>query len=305
LLDRFANLIVGCSPIPDLGNSEVADTDPIPSEQSETEPDESRIRGDVSGIVFGENGPIHEALVRQQATENKIWMDSNGKFLLEGLWNDEPVTVTAWAEGYFVGWVEDALSAAPPLTIQLHRYYSYDNPDYDWFSHEGDQGSLGCSHCMPCYEEWQADAHSQSASNERFLSMYNGTDLDGNQSPTTRFATDRDYGRFPLRPESGEPYFGPGYKLDFPESSGNCATCHVPAQAAHPGFAYASDPNDAEGIEVEGIFCEFCHKIGDVILNPATGRPYPNMPGVLSMRLYRPEGEDQLFSGILMTSLAG
>ncbi|MGD2205613.1 MAG: hypothetical protein PVH17_02435, partial [Anaerolineae bacterium] len=49
----------------------------------------------------------------------------------------------------------------------------------------------------------------------------------------------------------------------------------------------------------EGVFCEFCHKVGSVYLNPATGLPYNNAPGVLSMRLYRPEtgGAEQLFFG--------
>jgi len=67
--------------------------------------------------------------------------------------------------------------------------------------------------------------------------------------------------------------------------------------AAKPNMAYAADPALASGIELEGVFCEFCHKIGDVILDPATGLPYPNMPGVLSMRLYRPEEGQQLFFG--------
>jgi hypothetical protein len=67
--------------------------------------------------------------------------------------------------------------------------------------------------------------------------------------------------------------------------------------AAKPGMAYAADPSLATGIELEGVFCEFCHKIGDVILDPTTGLPYPNMPGVLSMRLYRPEEGQQLFFG--------
>jgi hypothetical protein len=85
--------------------------------------------------------------------------------------------------------------------------------------------------------------------------------------------------------------------LDFPDTDGNCAACHVPAAAAKPGGAYAADPNHLSTIESEGVFCEFCHKIGDVTLDPVTGLPYPNMPGVLSMRLYRPEADQQIFFG--------
>ena len=150
---------------------------------------------------------------------------------------------------------------------------------------------------MPAYTEWLDDAHSQSAVNPRFLTMYNGTDVHGNQSPPTRYACSPDYGCFPLPPDPTQPYYGPGYKLDFPSTAGNCAACHVPAPAARPGMAYAVDPNLVSGVEAEGVFCEFCHKIGDVTLNPSTGLPYPNMPGVLSLRLYRPEEGQQLFFG--------
>jgi hypothetical protein len=251
----------------------------------------------VYGYVSDENGPIEAALVREKATENKTVTGGDGSFIMNGLDITSPVTITAWAEGYFVGWVEDAISQPQPITINLKRYYTYDNPDYDWFSLEGVDGSLSCSHCMPCYQEWQEDAHSQSAVNPRFLTMYNGTDVQGNQSPLTRFGYSRDYGSFPLRPDPSQPYYGPGYKLDFPNTAGNCATCHIPAQAAHPGLVYAADPNHAKDIELEGTFCEFCHKIGAVILNPDTQLPNRNMPGILSMRLFRPEGEDQLFFG--------
>jgi hypothetical protein len=61
----------------------------------------------------------------------------------------------------------------------------------------------------------------------------------------------------------------------------------------------AADMNDLQGVEAEGVFCEFCHKVGSVYLDPASGLPYNNAPGVLSMRLYRPEagGAEQLFFG--------
>jgi len=250
----------------------------------------------ISGILTDADSPVAGATVRVRATDNKTTTTADGSFTLSGLTATTPVSVTAWAEGYFVGWT----SAAPgpePVTITLNPYYTTDNPNYGWFSMEGTEGSKSCGHCMPAYPEWQADAHSQSAANPRFLTMYNGTDVYGNQSPPTRYGYSRDYGSFPLRPDPNQPYYGPGYKLDFPNTAGNCATCHVPAAAAKPGRAYAADPNQLSSIEAEGVFCEFCHKIGDVTLDPATGLPYPNMPGVLSMRLYRPEEGKQLFFG--------
>ncbi len=251
----------------------------------------------ISGTVLDENGPVAGATVRVRATDNKTTSAADGSFVLSGLEASVPVSVTAWAEGYFVGWIS-ATPGLEPVTVTVKRYYTTDNPDYTWFSMEGAEGSKSCGHCMvDHYAEWLADAHSQSAVNPRFLTMYNGTDVHGNPSPPTRYGYSRDYGSFPLRPDPNQPYYGPGYKLDFPDTAGNCAACHVPAAAAKPGRAYAADPNHLSGIETEGIFCEFCHKIGDVTLDSATGLPYLNMPGVLSMRLYRSEGEQVLFFG--------
>jgi hypothetical protein len=247
------------------------------------------------GFVRVEGLPVEGASVRVQATTIKTSTAHDGSFTLYVSGNDS-ITVTAWAGGYYVGW-NKAPPGADPIVITLIPYYATDNPDYDWFSHEGVSGSESCSHCMPSFNEWKADAHSQTAVNPRFLTMYNGTDVYGNRSPATRYGYSRDYGRFPLPPDPTKPYYGPGYKIDFPGTAGNCAACHVPSQAAKPGKAYAADPNEAEGVDREGVHCEFCHKIGDIKLDPATGLPYSNMPGVLSMRLYRPAKDQQLFFG--------
>lgn len=251
----------------------------------------------VCGVVLDDDVPVAGATVRIRATNNKTTTATDGSFTLGGLRASVPVSVTAWADAYYVGWTS-ATPGTEPVTITIRPYYTTDNPDYTWFSMEGAEGSKSCGHCMvDHYAEWLEDAHSQSAVNPRFLTMYNGTDVQGNQSPLTRRGYSRDYGSFPLRPDPSEPYYGAGYKLDFPDTAGNCAACHVPAAAAKPGGAYAADPNQLSGIESEGVFCEFCHKIGDVTLDPATGLPYPNMPGVLSMRLYRSEGDEVLFFG--------
>ena len=288
-------LLVGCLP----EGRQTPTTDPgliasaaIPA-LSETPQDPDLIRG----WVEDKNGPLSGATVRQKTSGDYTLTDQDGYFELDTVLEDKPQTITAWSDGYFVGWFDVQPGQTGPITITLKPYYTYDNHEYDWFSAEGEDGSASCAHCMPCYSEWIEDAHSGSAVNPRFLSMYNGTDLTGNLSPPTRFTSSSDYGFIPLAPNPNEVYYGPGYKLDFPETAGNCAACHVPAQAAHPGLAYGADPNQAEGIELEGVFCEFCHKIGDVALDPQTQLPYPNMPGVLSIQLNRPAGEDQIFFG--------
>lgn len=254
----------------------------------------------VAGRVRDAHGPIPGARVRVQGTDLAAVAGADGRYVLRlpgATRRDRRLTVTAWAQGYYIGWTE-AAPGARDASITLTPYYTTDNPNYRWFSDGGVRGSGSCEHCMPGpYREWQGDAHSQSARNPRFLTMYLGTDVRGNASPPTRYAVSRDYGRTPLPPDPSKPYYGPGYKLDFPDTAGNCATCHAPVAAARPGHEYEVDPTRLAGVDAEGVSCELCHKVGEVALDPHTGLPQPNMPGVLSMRLYRPREGQNLFFG--------
>ena len=143
-------------------------------------------------------------------------------------------------------------------------------------------------------DEWRQDAHGLSAVNPRFLSMYFGTDLTGRKSPPTQFSRNRDYGPVPLPPDPQKPYYGPGYKLDFPDSDGNCGSCHIPIAAV--GSPYGVNPDDMPEAAEEGVSCDFCHKIWDVRLQQ-DGLPAANRPGVLSIEFRRPETGHQLFMG--------
>lgn len=271
----------------------------------------------ISGVVRDADGPVFGAVVRIQNTENKTTTAEDGTFTLGGITTTELVTVTAWAPGYYVG-AATTIPGTGPITITLKPHYTTDNLDYEWFSFEGIKGSASCALCHPSYAEWKADAHSQSAVNPRFLTMYKGTDVHGNQSPPTRYGPSG-----VLPPDPDEPYYGPGYKLDFPDRAGRCAACHTPlaesaplqtcawlgchteqraeqTKATLPNYPYrlkGIDPTGLKGVAADGIACDFCHKIGDVILDPETQLPYPDRPGILSMRLYRPEEGQQLFFG--------
>jgi hypothetical protein len=264
----------------------------------------------IRGVVHDHHGPIEGALVRVQTTEIHTTTNQEGEFVLDGLGFIEPVSVTAWAPGYYIAAAQDVVPGVGEIEIQLEAHANSDHPDYAWLPseyHPGQGEDQGCAEChssrgtdlqfsLPV-DEWLEDAHSQAAVNPRFVSMYNGTDLSGNQSPPTRFASNRDYGSFPLRPDPTQPYYGPGYKLDFPETDGNCAACHTPAASVND--PYGVDPTRLEGVPAEGVPCDFCHKIWDVRLNPDTGMPYPNMPGVLSYEFRRPPEGHQFFAGPL------
>jgi len=228
------------------------------------------------GIVVDLEGtPVAGAVIRQQATTHATTSAADGSFVLSGLPQGISVTVTAWQAGYLVGWAE-VVPPASGVTIALKAHYTSDNPDYPWFSSNDPASPISCMHCMVAHPQWVNNAHGKAGTNPRFFSLYNGTDISGTQ------------------------VIGPGYKLDFPGTAGNCATCHAPAAAVRGSRTFmAADMNDLQGVEAEGVFCEFCHKVGSVYLNPATGLPYNNAPGVLSMRLYRPQtgGAEQLFFG--------
>jgi hypothetical protein len=272
-------------------------------------------QNEISGVVLDEKGvPLAGAVVRVKATDKFTSTNNDGKFRLTALRAGESYLLTAWAPGYYIGGGE--IEYAPGESnaeFVLTKHTDSDNPYYQWVSAFIQPGVKG-SNCEEChsaltpslsgeglvvkeslpFDEWMRDAHSQSAVNPRFLTMYTGADVNGNQSPITGYTNNRDYGRVPLRPDLTQPYFGPGYKLDFPETAGNCAACHAPAAAIND--PYGVDPTSVTSVGVEGVACDFCHKVWDVRLD-STGLPHPKMPGVLSFEFRRPPEGHQFFAG--------
>jgi hypothetical protein len=283
----------------------------------------------VSGIVYdGQGQPIAGAIVRLRASAHVTQTDSQGRFTLTDFPPALKVRVTAWADGYYVAgravWPWDR-----QVDLTLSPYAVPDNTAYSWIPPAIEERSvwemlstgarlapaawlardalffkvaeglaLGCKDCHGeiIYNQWARGAHALGFANPRFASMYNGADISGqHQSPPTRFSYNRDYGRFPLRPDPNRPYYGPGYKLDFPDTAGNCAACHLPAAAL--AAPYGADPNAVTGVDALGSHCDFCHKIAAVKLDPATELPSENMPGVLSLVMMRPSPEKQIFFG--------
>jgi hypothetical protein len=262
---------------------------------------------EIRGAVADERGrPIAGAIVRVQATAVAARTDSQGRFALEhepagnrSLLDDPPapVVLTAWKEGYLNG----ASEGDEEAVIVLKPVPSGDNDDYRWLSPDfpnlleradivfrkglvavtgneqlGSRFTRNCSNCHAdsAVAQWRTDAHSRAARNPIVLSMYNGTGADGRR------------GVFP------------GYRLDFPNSDGNCASCHAPLHAL--SSESGGDLNAVTGIARQGISCDFCHKVRDVELHPDGG-----FPGVLSMKLNRPAEGRQVFYGPYDDAVAG
>ncbi len=321
-MSRAQWALVGCIVLPALLVVLVACAD-------QTDRDSSvRLPTTISGTVVNADGPIAGAIVQVQGTPNRTTTDARGAFTLhgQGLGVPHVVTVTAWAEGHYIGWTNlDPRRPSPEdegIVITLRPLFDGDNHEYTWFSEEGVHGSASCGLCHREYPEWQADAHARAATNPRFTSMFRGTDVHGRRGQPTVFASD---GKSVLPPDPALPDTGPGFRLDNPDRAGTCATCHTPMAARIPttnscawsgchatGTADNAEvagvkpsirgvtPVGIEGIGLEGIGCEFCHKIREVILDPGTGLPYADMPGILSLRLARPQEDgQQVFFGTL------
>jgi len=274
-------------------------TSPAPLPAVTPAPSTPLTPGTISGRVVDQDGrPLAGAQVSIQAATRTTLTDGEGRFSLTGLEDSKPLTVSAWKDAYYCAAQESVAPPASGVHLVLRLVQTTDNPAYAWVPPTGENS---CYSCKPGVTQvWlDNDIHGKSAVNPRFLSMYNGTDLQGNQSPPTRFVEVRDYGRVPLAPDPTRPYFGPGYRLDFPTATGNCAACHIPGAAVDN--PYGIDPNQAGGADQFGIHCDFCHKIGGVVVDPQTGLPYSEMPGVLSLEMRRPFPEDaqryQLFFG--------
>jgi len=226
----------------------------------------------VSGVVVDETGvPVTSAVVRERTKAPSTMTAEDGTFTLTGLVEGNEIVVTAWKELFYPGGV----TVTPPadgVTITLRLYPNEDNPDYHWYTSMPDPDvPVGCGHCMVAFPQWVENAHGNSGINPRFFSMYNGTNL------------------------SGTIVMSDGYVDDFPGTAGNCANCHAPVAAENNPFT--ADMNTLTGVAAEGVACEYCHKIADVYLNPATGLPYNNAPGAMSYELNRPPNDTHMFYG--------
>ena len=276
----------------------------------------------VAGIIQDSQGPIAGALIQVQGSGDQVKSGKDGSFRLSGFSGAKPAVITAWSDGYYVGWT--AVNPSSPdwkgwdqLKITLKPLPETDNLQYPWFSFEGVTGSASCGLCHREYEEWKADAHSNAAQNIRFISIYKGTNAHGEQSQPIQWGSQ---GKA-LPPDPTLPYYGPGFSLDTPNRAGNCATCHTPVASkvsnqnncgwsgCHTDLTIERSggviaphtlPVGLSGDGAEGITCDFCHKVGQVYLDPHTRLPKPDMPGILSMRLYRPEEGQQVFFGTLV-----
>jgi hypothetical protein len=232
--------------------------------------------GSFSGVVVDGKGlPVIGATVRLQGSSAASLTDNSGRFSIESAGAGGSKYITAWKEGYYNGG-ESVGSSELEYRIRLDSIPMNDNKNYQWLpSLPGQQNTPDGSKtenkpCRFCHqavtEEWLKSTHATSATNKLFLAFFSGKDHAGRENA------------------------GPGYKSDFPNANGNCATCHVPLAALKNPFD--ADPRLASGVDREGVSCDLCHKIGGVGIDKIGG-----YPGTLSISFNRPADGRQIFYG--------
>jgi hypothetical protein len=213
-------------------------------------------------------------------------------------------SMRVWAPGYAIATSEPCDGQKISFPVTLTHLEAIDNTNYLWSSAVSD-----CNNCHgsrfdlknptgPSFDEmneWFRSGHAKVFDRGYFESMYRGTSVSGEPSiPAQPVIIDNEW--VPVPPEKSAQYHGPGFSLDFPGQPGNCAYCHVPASiptSLESMDLYYLFPRPA-GSWGEGVTCDVCHKVFDVIL--ADNKfPFPDRPGILSYRFLRPN------SGIFMT----
>ncbi len=191
----------------------------------------------VRGRVISQYGPVENARVRLAGEKNYTLTDRQGRYELQSeYWPGARLIITAGKEGWFNNG-QLVRRSGRTRDIFLNPVYLNDQPGYRFIS------PVTCSRChvkLTRYYDQSKMAHT--TSNPKVLNMLYGTDA---------------YNRAGI---------GPGYKLDNPDSDGNCASCHAPSTATSGPWVQDLQSVLRSGLaEWDGISCDYCHKVRKVI----------------------------------------
>jgi hypothetical protein len=203
---------------------------------AKTQPELNRGRT-LYGRVLSKYGPVENARVRVAGTEEYALTDRQGRFeLATGHLTGQKLWVTAGKEGWFNN-AEIAYPVGRMNDIFLFPIYLGDRPDYRFISPET------CSRCHnKLTRYWDQSKMAHTTSNPMVLDMYYGTG------------------------SLGSKISGPGYRLDNPNSGGNCVVCHAPSVAAsRPKVKDLQMALWSARTEWDGISCDYCHKVRKVL----------------------------------------
>ena len=208
----------------------------------------------------------------------------------------KPNHISIWSPGYYI----HTFPCTGELSYNavLRPLEVGDNANYSWVGANFPTGSQQA--CASCHSdaqgrgetsEWMKDGHSRVFEDPYFRTIYTGQDIFRNPGLETTWGILENGQK--MRLPNASPY-GPGFRLDYPRDSGNCAFCHAPA--AITGSNQQTDLtvpiNNSSGthisVETEGVTCDVCHKVVDVLVGEDQ-RPFTEKPGILSFFFTRPE----------------
>jgi hypothetical protein len=252
------------------------------------------------------NPKVKMAVARVIETKEAAALE-HGKFELSACAPGQ--TISIWAIGYYIKTFRCDGRLPPEYSIELELLNPADDPNYAWVAADIRFDSI--FHCKLChsdsfqdlneYPEWEIDGHSGAFANPYFWTTYLGTNVNRALGQKTIWGFSPDGSKFRL-PSDPNLDYGPGYQLDYPDTSGNCAFCHAPAAvgATHQEVNLAPLIKDSWGQKVnaasEGITCDVCHKVIDVTLD-SQKLPYTDRPGILSFSFLRPTSGLQFIAG--------
>lgn len=265
---------------------------------------------DVGNIVLNvkdeNNQLITNGVVVQVTNSTQVDDYDNNEFRVGPC--DATQMIVAWAPGYKMSFVH-CDGQTTRYDISLTKLNTVDNTNYAWvpagIETDPAPNCAGChaGQLTPAhneFSEWRKSGHAKVIYNRFLETMYLGTDLNGNRSSNTSWDI-LDSHLVRRAPTIDSSYHGPGYRLDFPNTNGNCAYCHVPAAVGQAETdvnlgQYLPNPGGSIG---EGVTCDVCHKVLGMQLDD-NGFPYVDRPGILSFQFLRSgDTAERLYVGSL------
>ena len=218
-------------------------------------------------------------------------LENDNQLLLRRCFNPEQISI--WAPGHYIRTI--LCDGSTAYSVMLDKLEN-DNTNYSWASAQTCSGCHSEAQGRTEYSEWTYDRHSRVFLDPYFWTVYLGTDIFRNPGTETSW-TILQNGQKSRSPSNST--YGPGFRLDYPNENGNCAYCHAPAavRAIEQGLDLRTWNNSVPGsrinAETEGISCDICHKVTDVLIGE-NRLPFAERPGILSFLFIRP-GLNQLF----------
>ncbi len=179
-----------------------------PTVQASSQPAE--VRGELSGVVQDADGPLEGAVVRIVLTELETVSAADGSFSLGEVTLTQPVSVTAWLPDYQVGGATAWLDLEP-VTITSSSTIA---PTTSTMTGSRSTASRARRVARPATSPTRSGRPTPTPSRPPTRALSVST---GHRRPRQQGKSRYDASGRLMPPDSGEPYYGPGVKLDYPD----------------------------------------------------------------------------------------